>query len=139
MPPIYFHGNNNKYKGHNNTILIEQNLCYKTFSFNTVITSSCAYLPAMNMSLHAVLIKIYTSEGEPLFHSCYDSIDARKMLVMQSIFRGPKQMEVRKHQIQTIQWVWLDTPAQIGYVLHDLRTGMGPGVIVLQEIGCPLD
>ena len=72
----------------------------------------------MNMSLHAVLIKIYTSEGEPLFFSCYDSIDARKMLVMQSIFRGPKQMEVRRHQIQTLQWVCEDSPAEDVIVLH---------------------
>ena len=93
----------------------------------------------MNKSIHAAPIKICTSGDYPLLLSFYDSVVAMKMLPAYSIFHGPKQIEVRKHQIQTIQWVWLDTPAQIGYVLHDLRTGMGPGVTVLQEIGCPLD
>jgi len=34
--------------------------------FNTVTTVSCAFLPVMNRSLHAMLIKICTSKGDPL-------------------------------------------------------------------------
>ena len=57
---------------------------------------------------------------------------------MQSIFHRPEQMEVRRRQIRTIQWVWYDSPAKIDNVLYGLKTGMGPGVIVLQEKGCLL-
>jgi len=57
---------------------------------------------------------------------------------MQSIFHRPEQMEVRRRQIRTIQWVWYDSPAKIENVLHGLQTGMGSGVIVLQEKGCLL-
>jgi len=35
-------------------------------------------------------------------------------------------------------WVWYDSPAKIDNVLHGLQTGMGPGVIALQEKGCLL-
>ena len=63
--------------------------------FNIIITISCMCLPAMNKSLHDDLIKICTSGGDPVFHSCSDGIVARKMLPMQSIFHWPKQMEVR--------------------------------------------
>ena len=92
----------------------------------------------MNKSLHAALIKICTSGGGPLFHSSYNSVIARKVLPTQSIFHRPEQMEVRRHQIWTIWWVWYDSPAKIGSVLHDLQTGMGPGIIMLQEKGCLL-
>jgi hypothetical protein len=47
-------------------------------------------------------------------------------------------MEVRRRQIQTIWWVWYDSPAKIDSVLHGLQTGVGPGVIMLQEEGCVL-
>jgi len=86
----------------------------------------------MNKSLHAALVKICTSGGGPLFHSLYDGVVTRKMLPTQSIFRGPKQMEVRRCQIWTIRWVWYNSPAKTDSVLHGLLTGMGPGVIVLQ-------
>jgi len=55
MPPIYFHGNYNRYKGH------------ETLFFNIVTTIGYALSPAMNKSLHAALIKICTSGGAPLF------------------------------------------------------------------------
>ena len=55
------------------------------FVFKIVTTISYAFLPEMNKSLHTTLIKISTSRGDPLFHSCYDGIIARKMLPMQSI------------------------------------------------------
>jgi len=92
----------------------------------------------MNKSLHAVLIKICTSRGGPLFHSSYDGIVARKMLPTQSIFHRPEQMEVRRRQIQTIRSVWYESPAKIDNVLHSLQIGMWPGIIVLQEKGCLL-
>jgi len=87
----------------------------------------------MNKSLHATLVKICTSGGGPLFHSSYDGVIA--MLPTQSIFHLPEQMEVRRRQIQTIQWVQYDSPAKIDNVLHGLQTGMGPGIIALQEKG----
>jgi len=65
---------------------------------------------------------------------------ARKMLPMQSIFHWPEQIKIRKHQIQTIQWVWQNGPATIGNMFHDLQTGMEPGIITLQEknfLHCP--
>ena len=34
--------------------------------------------------------------------------------------------------------MWYDSPVKIDNVLHDLQTGMGPGVNVLQEKGCLL-
>jgi hypothetical protein len=47
-------------------------------------------------------------------------------------------MEVIRRQIRTIWWVWYDSPAKIENVLHGLQTGMGLGIIVLQEKGCLL-
>jgi len=41
-------------------------LSYKTLFFNTLTTSSYAFLPQMSKSLHAVLINIWTSGGDPL-------------------------------------------------------------------------
>jgi hypothetical protein len=96
-----------------------------------VTTIGYALLPAMNKSLHAVLVKIFTSRGGPLFHSLYDGILARKMLPTQSIFHRSEQAEVRRHQSWTIRWVWYDSPAKIDSVLHGLQTGMGPGIVVL--------
>jgi len=60
--------------------LIGQILIYKTLFFSIVTIISCAFLPVMNKSLHAMLIKIYTSKGDPLFHRCYkyDNIVDRK-------------------------------------------------------------
>jgi len=118
--------------------MIEQILSYKTLFFDILTTIGYALSPAMNKSLHATLIKICTSGGGPLFHSSYDSIVARKMLPTQSIFHRSEQMEDRRRQIWTIRWVWYDSPAKIDSVLHGLQTGMGPGVIVLQEKGCLL-
>ena len=79
MPPIYFHGTYNRYKRHS-IYLIEQILSYKTLFFNTVTIISNAFSPAMNKSLHAILIKICTNGGASLSHSCQDGVIARKML-----------------------------------------------------------
>ena len=44
-------------------------------------------------------------------------------------------MEVRKRQIRTVRWVWYDSPAKIDNMLRGLQTGVGSGVIVLEEKG----
>ena len=46
--------------------MIQQILSYKTLFFNIVTTISSAFLPVMNKSLHAALITICTSAGDPL-------------------------------------------------------------------------
>lgn len=61
MPPTYFYGSYNRYT----MTLTVQILCYKTHFFNTATTISYAFLPAINMRLLAVLIKICTSTGDP--------------------------------------------------------------------------
>ena len=104
MPPIYFHGNYNRYRKNNNSILMERILSYKTLFFNVVTTISYAFLPAMNKSLHTMLIEVCISRSDPLFHSCYDGIIARNMST-QSIFHWPEQIEVGMYQIQTVWWV----------------------------------
>ena len=106
--------------------MIEQLLNYKTLFFYIVTTIGYAISPAMNKSLHATLVKNFTSGGGPLFHSSYDSVVARKMLPTQSVFHRSEQMEVRRHQIRTVRWAWNDSPAKIYNVLHGLQTGMGP-------------
>jgi len=53
----------------------------------------------------------------------------------QSIF-CPEEMDVRSHQIWTVEWMVWDSAAKIGNVLHGLQTGMGPGVTVMREKGC---
>jgi hypothetical protein len=118
--------------------LIEQILSYKTLFFDVVTTIGYALLPAMNQSLHAALVKMCTSRGGPLFHSSYGGVIARKMLPTQSIYHQPEQVEARRRQIRTIRWVWYDSPAKIDNVLHVIQTGIGPGIIVLQEKGCLL-
>ena len=50
------------------------------------------FSPVVNKSLHATFVKICTSRGDPLVHSRYDGITARKMLPMKSIFH---QSELR--------------------------------------------
>jgi len=92
----------------------------------------------MNKTLHAALIKICTRGGDPLFHSSYDGVVARKMLPTQSIVHRPEQMEIRRHQIRTIWWVWYDSPTKIDNVLHGLQICMVPGAIVLREKDCLL-
>ena len=45
---------------------IQKVLNYKTLFSSIVITISCALSPAMNKSLHAMLVKTCTSRGDPL-------------------------------------------------------------------------
>jgi hypothetical protein len=94
MPRIYFRGNYNKYKEHNNTIWQSKLLDTKHY-FGYVPS------PAMNKSLHAALVPICTSQ---LFHNSYHGVVARKMST-QSIFHRYEQMEVRRRHIRTIRWV----------------------------------
>jgi len=81
---------------------LEQILSYKTLFFNIVTTINYAFLPAMNKSLHAALVNICTSGADPLYHSFYDGIIARKMLPIDSIFHWSEQMDVKRHHIWTI-------------------------------------
>ena len=74
--------------------LTEKFLSYRTSFFSIATTICNAFLPAMNKSLHTVLLKICNSWGNPLFHSCYDGAVARKMLPTQSIFHQPRQKSV---------------------------------------------
>jgi len=46
--------------------LIEQILSYKILFFKLVTTISCAFSPALNQSLRAVLEKFSTSRDDPL-------------------------------------------------------------------------
>ena len=112
---------------------MEQILNYKALFFNILAIVSYAFLPAMNKSLHATLIKICTSGDDPLFHNYCDGIVARKMLPIQSICHHLEQMEVRRHQIWTIWWVRQNSPAKTDSVLCGLQSGTGPHIIMLQE------
>ena len=68
--------------------------------------------------MSAEIVRICTSGVYQLFRSCFRDIVARIMLPMQSIFHQLEQMKVRMYQIQTIRWVWWDSPGKIGSVLR---------------------
>ena len=61
------------------TVFDRANSWLKRLFFNIAITIRYAFSPVVNKSLHAMLIKICTSIGDPLFHSWHDGIVARKM------------------------------------------------------------
>ena len=82
--------------------MMETVLIYQTLFFHVITIISCAFSPVTSKSLHATFIRICTSGGDPLFHSCCDSVVARKMS-MQCIFHQSKQMEVRRCLIQTVK------------------------------------
>ena len=46
--------------------MIEQILSYRTLFLNICAITSYAFLSALNKSLHAMLVKICTSRGDPL-------------------------------------------------------------------------
>lgn len=92
----------------------------------------------MDKSLQVTLIRICTGGGDQLFHSCYDGVVARKMFPAWSIFHQFEQMEIRRHQIWTIWWVWYDSPAKTENMLHSLQIGIGPGFVMLKEKICLL-
>ena len=118
--------------------LIKKITIYKILFFNIVITISYALLPAMNKSLHDVLVKICTSGGDPLFHKCYDNTLARKMLPMQCVLHQTEQMEVRMGQIWNIWCLWYNSPDKIGNVFHGFQISTVPSIIMLEEKGCLL-
>ena len=102
MPPIYIHGNYNRYEEH--ITLFDRAISQiQNTIFQIVTTSSYTFLPVMNKSLCAAFMQICTSGGETLFHSCYGGVSAGKMLPACSIFHWPKQMEIRRHQIPIVQ------------------------------------
>ena len=56
MPPIYFHGYYNSCKEYSDTYKANSQLQKTTkLFFNLVTTINCAFLTAMNRSLHATL------------------------------------------------------------------------------------
>jgi hypothetical protein len=60
---------------------VMQVVSYKILLFHIVTSTGYALSPAMNKSLHAALIKICTSGGDPLSHSCINGVVIRKMLL----------------------------------------------------------
>jgi hypothetical protein len=64
MPPIYSHG---KYITGAQHHWAEQVFSYKTLLFRIVISTGYAFLPEMNKSLHALLIKIAQEEVTHFF------------------------------------------------------------------------
>ena len=55
MPPVYFHGNYNRFKEHNN--IWQSKFWAVKHYFSIVITISCAFLPTVNESLRVMLVK----------------------------------------------------------------------------------
>ena len=104
MSTACFHANYNSYKERNTTIWYSKFSATKSlFLLNIITTISYVFSPPKSKSLHAAFVKICTSRGGPLFHSCYDSNIARDTLPMQSVFHWPEQMEVRGCQVWTVQ------------------------------------
>ena len=64
MPLIYFHGNCNRCKEHNDTVWIEQILSYKAVFFHIVTTINCTFLPATR-SLHVTAVTAETLHPVP--------------------------------------------------------------------------
>ena len=64
IPSVDFHGNYNK--EHNNTISQSKFPATEHYFSNIVTTISSAFLPAMNKSLYATLVKICTQGCDPL-------------------------------------------------------------------------
>jgi hypothetical protein len=62
------------------TLLDRARFCYKTPSFHSVTTTGYTFLPVMNKSLHAALVKICTSGIDPLSHSCDNDAAVTEML-----------------------------------------------------------
>lgn len=61
----------------------EKILSYKTLFFSLVTTISHAFLLVMNKSLHAMLVKISTNRGDPLFHDCNDGMRSECVIFSQ--------------------------------------------------------
>ena len=76
--------------------LIEQILSYKALFFNTATTTSSAFSPVMNKSLHAILIKICTSWGDTLLLSPLLKHTTHYLTVFTSTVWFPAPF--RKHQ-----------------------------------------
>ena len=66
MPSIFFPWELQKIQRAQQHYWIKHILSYETLFFGMVTTISSAFLPAMNKSLHAALVKIWTSRGDPL-------------------------------------------------------------------------
>lgn len=80
--------------------MIEQTLSYKTLFFHIVNPISCAFLPATNRGVHAVLIKIHTSRGDSLFLT-----DPCQMLLCQTALLLPPVLWQR----HVMEYWWEDS------------------------------
>ena len=101
-PPIYFNGNYNSYKEH---CLIQHMLSYKTPLCNTVTTTSSAFLPALNKSLPAALVKACSSRGDPPHPSCYVSILYCEENVAHGVQLSLVGLHTRSANADECQWV----------------------------------
>jgi len=63
MPPIYIHRNYNRYKS--TITLFDRENFSATKQFFNVVAICYTFLPVMNKSLHASLVKICTRGGGP--------------------------------------------------------------------------
>ena len=106
MPPVYFHGNCNRYKKHTGIVWwskLSTTKCY----FSTVAIISCALSPVVNNSLLAALVNICTSEATQCITAASSTV-ARKILPTQSNFHCPNFFFcLYKHSagIDECQWV----------------------------------
>ena len=81
---------------------------------------SCAFLPVMTKHLHAMLGKICPKGGDPLFHSCCDSVIAREMLPMESNFHCAHTLCLLSKNIPMHQWM------SMGAILSSWRNSVPP-------------
>ena len=81
--------------------MTEQILSYKIFFSNIVTTINFVFLPVMNKSLHATLVKICTSRGDPLLLSPLLKNTIHCLTVLTSSVWSPKCSA----SIHECQWV----------------------------------
>jgi len=81
--------------------LIKQIFSYKILFFNIVTNISYAFSPAMNKSLHAALIKICTSGGDPLSLSTLLKCATHHLTVLTPL------VVIQKHSVRTDKRQWV--------------------------------
>jgi len=102
MPPIYFHGNCNIHKEHNNTVW--QSIFSATeLYFSTVLSLAMYFCQLLTRACMLHLQKFAPVEMTHCFTAATNSIIAKKRLLTQSIFHWLKYVEIKRCQIQTIQ------------------------------------
>lgn len=104
--------------------MIEQILSYKTLFFYTVTITCYTFSPAMNKSLHATLVNICTSGGDPVLLSSLLKCITHCLAVLTSTTESPSMFS--KHQWMSISAIFFcmeefsDTPLfhALFYVRH---------------------